>query len=457
MILRLVFSAALLGFVACNKAADDGETAPSPAPQAPQTTTVTEAPRAIALPPDPAPPGEAGGLANLAAIIERFELAPYHRAGHHGQALTIAILDNGFAHLASSLGRYLPPDLKVEAAPIPAMQTTTHGTRLAEIVHALATGRARYDAQRPSPRILLLNTNGFTNLTAAVDKVIAEKADIALYAQVWEYGGNGEGDGFINREVKRATDAGVLWINAAGNLGRATWHGPIALGAAAGSSGAKNVKLPYEDRYVRFTVEESGTPVKIVLAWNDFDESKDYKTTQDLDLVLESAGNELAAARLIQDGSGASTAAHSAHAREILDVVLAAGTYRLRVEAKSANFDAASRARITVSGWKTEVIDAVLDDTILIPADSPAVLAVGALDDQTSGQATARGKPEVKVVSEVRFGGGASFTGTSAGSALAAGVLAVYMSAHGKLTKAEVDTLLRGGTLGPELTLPAPP
>jgi len=444
MILRLVLSTALLGLAACHQAADDDETAPSPAPQAPQTTTVTEAPRAIALPPDPAPPGEAGGLANLAAIIERFGLAPYHRAGHHGQALTIAILDNGFSHLGSSLGRYLPPDLKVETAPLPAMQTTTHGTRLAEIVHAVATGHARYDAVRPSPRLLLLNTNGFTNLTAAVDKVIAAKADIVLYAQVWEYGGNGDGEGFINREVKRATDAGVLWINAAGNLGRATWHGPVALAG-------KDVKLPYEDRYVRFTVEESGTPVKIVLAWNDFDESKDYKTTQDLDLVLESAGQELASARLIQDGSGASTAAHSAHAREILDVVLAAGTYRLRVEAKSTNFDAASRARITVSGWKTEVIDAALDDTILIPADSPAVLAVGALDDATSGQALARGKPEVKVVSEVRFGGGASFTGTSAGAALTAGVLAVYMSAHGKMTKAEVEKL------SSDLRLPAPP
>lgn len=392
-------------------------------------------------------PGGDAALTNLADVIAQQNLARFHRAGHRGQGLKIAVLDNGFVGLNRSLGKRLPPDTKLAKSPLPDMQQTNHGLKLAEIVYALATGDTRYDAGRPGPEIMLFNTNGFTNLKAAIDEVIAAKVDVVLYAQVWEYGGNFDGKGFINREVKRATDAGILWVNAAGNVGQSTYNG----GVAADGNGA--VALPHEGKYVRFTVGQSGTPVKIVLAWNDFDESKDYKTPQDLDLVLEDQkSEEIGSGRLVQSGLDADqTKNFSAHAREIVNVTLFAGAYRLRVEQKSQNFDAQSKLRLSIDGEHVRMLDRSDDDTILIPADNPAVLTIGATDVDYSGKKTmADGttKPELSVKSEVRFDDGSAHFGTSAASAIAAATIALHLSEQGKMSREDVIRLLRDDALG---------
>jgi hypothetical protein len=395
-------------------------------------------------------------LANLSDIMARTGVDTLHARGKRGQDVTIAILDNGFAGLSHSVGVRLPPGLSVQPSPRPEQQETAHGVKLAEIAHAVATGSTRWDASRPGPRLLLFNANGFTNLKAAIDRVVELRPDIVLYAQVWEYGGNGDGTGFINREVRRATDAGVLWVNAAGNNGQAAWSGPVAIDSRG------DVRLPHEGRYVRFSVPRSGTSVRIVLAWNDFDESKDYRTPQDLDLVLEKdsdgARETVGVSRLEQRGgvaSGeASSPGESAHARETLQKTLAAGVYYLRVEAASRNFDAESRLRLTIDGAGVRLLDKPEGDSVLIPADNPAVLTVGASDVDYSGRSAASSplhKPEVTITSEVAFDDGERHHGTSAASAVAAGFLAAAQSARGKLSRDRVLDLVEDGSLAEPL------
>lgn len=387
-------------------------------------------------------------LSNLPQMIERLGLAPYHAKGHRGQGLTIAVLDNGFAGLNQSLGKRLPPDVHVEEAARPDMQRTTHGTKLAEIAYALATGSTQYSADRPGPTMLLYNTNGFSNFRDAAAKVAARGVDMVLYAQIWEYGGNGDGAGFINREIDPALDRGILWVNAAGNLGQSTYSGPLTIAADTGSS-APEVKLPFNDRYVRLVVPQNGTPVKVVLAWNDFDESKDYRTPQDLDLILEDGqGQEIGAGRLVQSGDVDIDAAdYSAHAREIVNTVLNAGIYRLRVEARSNNFDPSSRLRISADGVGVRFMDrGESEQVVMMPADNPRVLTIGASDVQTTSRDSAPGaKPELDVVSEVVFEDGTRRQGTSAATAIAVGALAVYQSAYGKMNRSEmVREIIRG-------------
>jgi hypothetical protein len=392
-------------------------------------------------------PGGDGVLTNLASIVEDQKLAPYHRGGFHGQGIKVAIFDNGFVGLNRSLGKRLPPDTKLAESPLPDMLQTNHGLKLAEIVYAIATGQTAYDAAVPGPTILLYNTNGFTNLRAAIDQAIADEVDVILYAQVWEYGGNFDGKGFINREVKRATDAGILWINAAGNVGQATYNGPVVYDDKG------QVTLPHDGKYVRFTVAQSGTPVKVVLAWNDFDESKDYSTPQDLDLVLEDEqGTTVGEGLLRQTGSVEEKPAnYSAHAREIINATLYSGTYFLSVEAKSKNFNPDSRLRLTVGGDHVRMLEKSEDDTILVPADNPAVLTVGATDVDYSGRKTMPDgsmKPEVSVRSEVRFDDGQAHFGTSAASAIAAGVVAVMGSANGALDREAAIRAMRRAQTG---------
>ena len=136
------------------------------------------------------------------------------------RVVKIAVLDNGFENLEAELGKSLPPDLKIERAPKNLTEMTEHGTRLAQIVYATASGSSTYDpARKPSIELKLYNSNGFTNFKASIDALIQDNTDIVLYSQIWEYGGNFDGYGFINAQVQRAIDADVLWVNAAGNFG----------------------------------------------------------------------------------------------------------------------------------------------------------------------------------------------------------------------------------------------
>jgi hypothetical protein len=453
----------ILAFAAtsCTKEEDNDKAvaAPPAAPQPPVTSNGPDRPRAMPVPRLEDMPVDDSAVDNLADMLQRLELAPYHERGFRGQNVKIAVLDNGFTGLTRSLGRRLPPGLAVEPSPRPDMQDTTHGTKLAEIAYALATGSASYKAGLSGPELLLFNANGFTNLKAAIDEVIRRKVDIVLYAQVWEYGGNGDGGGFINREVSRATAAGVLWVNAAGNFGRATYGGPVKV-----LDDDLTVELPHRSRYLRFTVPQDATPVKIVLSWNDFDESKDYRTPQDLDLVVvDEAGRELGASRLVQAGSAAAAPREgqaSAHAREIVAAQLDVGTYRVRVEARTRNFDALSRLRITIDGADVRMVDGTANGSVLIPADNRSVLAVGASDVGYSSQAVlpdGRQKPEISLVSEVRFDDGRTVRGTSAATAIAVGALSVLRSARQRLSYADVMALIGQGQLSTPLQLPPPP
>src|SRR5690606_22710302 len=129
-------------------------------------------------------------------------------------------------------------------------------------------------------KMYLYNANGYSNLVSAIEHLIKEQVDVVLYAQVWEYGGNFDGRGFINQKINEAVAAGVVWINAAGNQGQSSWSGPVAL------SSSNEVELPYQayptsaHSFVRFTVPLDATDTKIVLAWNDFTDDKNYKTPQ---------------------------------------------------------------------------------------------------------------------------------------------------------------------------------
>lgn len=393
-----------------------------------------------------------GAVANLDELIKNLNLGAYHRCGYTGQGVKIAVLDNGFTGLNRSLGQRLPPGLKVEKGNGPDMADTTHGTKLAEIAYALATGKAAYDSEIKGPEILLYNAKGFTNLKAAIDAVITQKVDIVLYAQVWEYGGNGDSSGFINAAVDRATAAGVLWVNAAGNFGQSTFAGPISI-----DSDGQAVKLPHQERYVRFAVPQHNTPVRVVLSWNDFDTSETYRTAQDLDLfLLDENGKELASSRMAQTGSASTKSEDgrelSAHAREIVQTQLSTGTYMLRVDARSANFDAASRLRLTVDGLNVRVIERTEEETVLIPADNATVFTVGASDVSYSSRSFGTNvrppKPDAVLKSTIKFDDGMEVQGTSAATAIAVGALAVFQSQHGSFNQTEALRLLHADVLG---------
>lgn len=402
-------------------------------------------PVVIAPAPTPAPGGAqpvpAGGapdemgsvqkstITNLDELIASIQANAWHAAGANCSGKTIAIFDNGFSGLEDSKGVRLPPTLTVEKAPGNAVLETSHGTKLTEIIWALCTGSRVYSSARPGPTLRLYNTNGYTNLASAVDAVVASPVDIVLYSQVWEFGGNFDGRGFINNLVNKVTGHGILWVNAAGNYGQTAWQNSIAFNSQ------NDVTLPHEGRYLRFSVNSPQTLIKLTLAWNDFGEDKSYKTSQDLDLILEDATHkQLALGNLIQDGQDhPNTQGFSAYAREQMTVLLDPGIYYLRITTpRPAAFTSQSRIRVAADGRDVIFIDQTPEASVMIPADNPSVLTVGASDVDFSSSGTIVGssthKPDVLAPSILNFDNGMMFAGSSSAAAVAVAGIALYES-----------------------------
>ncbi len=379
-------------------------------------------------------PAYHAGLLNTGQLLQNINMASWIQRGFHGRSQTIAILDNGFAGLSVSRGKHLPPDLSVFKGPIDNEGETLHGTKLAEVIFAMTSGSPNWSERSQHPNIKLYNANGFTNFSAAVDQAIKDRVDMIVYSQVWEFGGNFDGRGFINAAVNKATSAGILWINAAGNYATSSWQGPLI------PNPDYTARLPFESRYVRMVVNEPSTPVKIILSWNDFSDSKDWRTTRNLDLVLlDRNGREIASARKIQDGiDHGRSPDYSAHARESLETTLEPGIYLLRVDIRSNNFDMNSRIRIAANGPDISFVDQSTDASIMIPADNPTVLTVGASDDSSSSFGRTSGgaqKPEVLAPSILQFENEISFQGSSSAAAVAAAAIAVFRDACGSVTR----------------------
>lgn len=385
-------------------------------------------------------------ITNINELAATTGAAGYKQAGYLGQGLRIAILDNGFAGLKNSLEAKRLPD---NTTYIPGREgsssaDTAHGTKLAELVHGFA----------PQARLYLVNSNGYTNFVRAIDYVTQNQINMVLYAQVWEYGGNFDGRGFINSEVNKAVRAGVLWINAAGNYGLASWEGELQ-----GFNGKRAVVSPaLNNEKVRFHLP-SGSNVKIVLAWDDFRDNKDHRTAEDFDLVIEDASGtrEAAASRMIQDGQDHGLdEKYSAHARELIRTQLPQGTWYLRIEAK--NPQAITRPvkfRMSVDAFGAQILDGRSVNSIMIPADNPGVLAAGAWDTAMSGTGAGalEEKPDFIAPSRLVFSDGQSIMGSSSAAGVATGALAVWQSRHGLLHSVEQ---WRNAGFGRRFYLPSP-
>lgn len=394
-------------------------------------------------------PADNATLTNLAKLIQATQASPWHSANARCQNQTIAIFDNGFEGLKDSLGKRLPPNLVVQKAPANEPMPTAHGTKLAEVIWAMCTGSNAYSAATPGPTLLLFNTNGYTNLQAAVEAVTTtQPVDIVLYSQVWEFGGNFDGGGFINALVNRVTNSTrrTLWVNASGNFAETSWQGGIVFDQNG------NVKLPFENKYLRISVNAANTAVKLTLAWNDFTDAKTYRTKQDLNLFVEDASNRvIASSTLIQDGiDHGQQAGYSAYAREQLNTVLGPGIYFVKISSPlTQNFNINSRLRLSGDGEGLVFMDQTKEASVMIPADNSNVLTIGAsdVDFSSSGKIIGTGvrKPEAVAPSIIEFDNGKTFAGSSSAAAVAASLIGIYQSKCGALTKAQWTNAIAQG------------
>lgn len=359
---------------------------------------------------------------NISTLQSSLGFQNYYNSRGSGRPLKVAIFDKGFESYRTEVGRTLPANTVYVPGPVatPPEMKTEHGFRMAQILTALATN----NLQEPSviKEFYLYNVYGYSNFKAAIDDAIRRKIDVISYSEVWEYGGNHDGKGFINAQVSRATSAGITWVNAAGNFELMTYNGAIRTGKDDW------VVLPDQNQglSLRCNASKGQTcPVKVVLSWNDFKDNVDLGTDKDLDLALTDDLLNIIQTSALQQSADAKEErpGFSKYPREILTAELKPGAYLLRVKNRSQNFTSRDRLRITVDGEQVTMPSHSDGESLLNPADNPSVITVGALDSERSSVSKRLGKPDILTVSSVVLQDGTEFRGSSNATAIVAAAI----------------------------------
>ena len=386
---------------------------------------------------EPAPRGPSlplDEMVNLTSLRAQVGVTPYHQMGYDGGSTTIALLDNGFLGLEEAVGRTLPPSTDIEPWAEGEMSQTIHGTKLAELVYSIATGEDRYNPARPGPALRLYVTSGqIRNLTHAILDLIdykknhPEKTVIALYAQVWEYGFNHDGTGYIPELIREATKAGVVWVNAVGNFRFGVHEDRLQLDENG------QVLLPGPDQKLRFKVSRDQTPVRLVLAWDGSGErfAGEHELIDLNFMVFDDQDQRIGLADLIQNNEDASIMGYSRLPREMIQATLGKGEYSIKAYARNrTEIPEGVRFWFVASGMDVTLVESP-KPFIPAPALLPEVIAVGASDASFTNLATE--KPDLFCPSQVLLTSGARFVGSSTAAAVCAASLAVLFDRYPSL------------------------
>jgi hypothetical protein len=409
-------------------------------------------------------------MTNADEVRKRLGLAPEYSHVRDVEAVKIAVLDYGFDGV-DGVRAYLPPSTVVVEHYDPDFvqrfklgdpeyrkdfePLNRHGRTLAQIVWAVTGSNPR------GPQFFLLNANGPTMLRRAVRYAIEKKVDIILFSGSFEGGGNGDGRGPVNRIVADALNAGIIWVNAAGNYGRRVYNGPVRISP---------------DGYLRFREGPNGTALRfrnrldenavtVTLTWNDYQEKEDAGTTKDLDLYVENwAGTLLGAGEKQQVTGRAEGPNQTLNPRErvvLTDLAAhASSDYRIRVRQMAGTFTQQDRVRVLITAKRdtyvtpnsdkpdeaVKFIDASGKGELYPPADHPLVLTVGDSSPDSSIGPTEdhRLKPEVILEdSRAFFSDGQVSAGSSNAAAYFTGIVAVLKAAEPKLSARHLFRLAR--------------
>ncbi|QDK36516.1 S8 family serine peptidase [Bdellovibrio sp. NC01] len=384
----------------------------------------------------------AGPFTNLDSLKSQLGFAKFYQAQNPGRKLKIAVFDKGFAGFQKEIGVSLPAGTRYIAGPVsaPTNNETEHGLRMAQILTAFMTNDMQ--ASQWAPELTLYNVFGYSNFKAAIDDAIASKVDLILYSEVWQYGGNNDGKGFINKEVNRATSAGIIWVNAAGNFDLTTYNSTIQ------TIQDNWVRLPDQNNALAIRCEQNETKscfLRVVLSWNDFKDNVDLGTKKDLDLVLtDDTLNVLQVGATKQsDDVNESRPGFSKYPREIIETQLSPGLYFLRVKNRSGNFAAQDSLRISIEPDNITMPSHSINESVLNPADNPTVIAVGASDFPMSSRSASSGKPDIFAPSRLQLQDGRTPFGSSNSAAIVAAGLGLLKSQQPKLGRADLLRIVK--------------
>ncbi|RLE29115.1 hypothetical protein DRJ54_05260, partial [Candidatus Acetothermia bacterium] len=345
----------------------------------------------------------------------------FHSQGITGAGVKVAIIDLGFRGLADSQAR---GDLPYSVITRDFTGTGIdagyyHGTAVAEIVHDIA----------PDAQLYLIKIGNEVDLDNAVTYCISQGIDIINHSLGWYNTNFYDGTGTIGDIVRRATSAGILWIQAAGNDALKHWEGYFSDGDSDG----------FLDTEITFTAS-AGDNILLYLTWDGWPQTAD-----DYDLYLYGPGGSLVASSTkTQGGTEEPTERVSTTAPQ-------SGTYRIKIQLASGGVK-----KLELFSIYQELSPRVSSSSIPAPGNAAEALAVAAIDwghyatgpaeDYSSRGPTndGRQKPDLAAPDNVTTGVPyyAPFPGTSAAAPHVAGIAALLLSEEPTLSLAALRARL---------------
>jgi hypothetical protein len=236
----------------------------------------------------------------MAAVSEGSDVAlvgEWQWAGLTGRGVKVGVLDLGFLGYANRMAEgELPTDVITRSFISDGSElafwgrpATPHGTACAEVIHDVA----------PDAQLHLVNFGNQAEWEAAVDWLLAQGVDVISFSGGWPLGGPGDGTSILAEKVSAVRDAGVLWVNAAGNAAQQHWMGEWRDDDPDGPDGWHNFGPTDGTNTITVTDE---LEIILGLRWDDpwGASANDY----DLFLFRDNGGSLTEAARseYVQDG-----------------------------------------------------------------------------------------------------------------------------------------------------------
>jgi hypothetical protein len=142
-------------------------------------------------------------------------------------------------------------------------------------------------------------------------------------------------------------------------------------------------------------------------------------------------------------GPAAPAPGYSQYPREIIEAQLKPGRYFIRVKNRSQNFTAQDMYRIAVDDIFTELEFYDRNENMMIMADNPNVITVGASDSDRSSKSVRLGKPNILFPSIVEISDKEQYAGSSNAAAIAAAKAALLLLRDGPVDRATMMQKLR--------------
>ena len=173
----------------------------------------------------------------ISRIVEFIGLRPYLYDDKVIEApktkIKVAVFDQGFAgfkpgdktlpsHTVLIPNKYRPPS------------DDDHGYLMAQAYYQVLTDNL--ERKHFEPELYLYPIEGLSALEDAVDDAIAKGVKLVIYPQVFDTGGNFDGKGPFNEVMNKLVNAGIIWVNSAGNYRGSVYNGPVQ-GSTRGRDG----------------------------------------------------------------------------------------------------------------------------------------------------------------------------------------------------------------------------